>query len=91
MRLSCQLTNPRDIKAIKANNAYNHALASSNSTSFNNTTLDWDCDYVEYSTVPDQTGGAFWSILNRLFIGRLESPAHSNELTADKQYSSVSF
>lgn len=28
-----------------------------------------DCDYIEFSTVPDQTGGAFWSILNRLFIG----------------------
>jgi len=27
-----------------------------------------DCDYVEYSTVPDQAGGAFWSILNRIFI-----------------------
>lgn len=29
---------------------------------------DWDCDYYEYSTVPDQAGGPFWSILNRLFI-----------------------
>ncbi|WVQ97192.1 hypothetical protein IAU59_004302 [Kwoniella sp. CBS 9459] len=27
-----------------------------------------DCDYIEYSSVPDQTGGPFWSILNRLFI-----------------------
>jgi len=44
-----------DVRAIKANhNAENE---------------DWDCDYVEYSTVPDQTGGSFWSILNRLFIG----------------------
>lgn len=31
--------------------------------------IDWDCEYVEYSTVPDQTGGPFWSILNRIFIG----------------------
>ncbi|ORY25655.1 hypothetical protein BCR39DRAFT_499043 [Naematelia encephala] len=44
-----------DIKAIKAD-----SKLSDNDT--------WDCDYVEYSTVPDQTGGAFWSILNRLFI-----------------------
>ncbi|CAD6563929.1 MAG: hypothetical protein TREMPRED_002380 [Tremellales sp. Tagirdzhanova-0007] len=29
---------------------------------------NWDCDYVEYSTVPDQTGGPFWSILSRIFI-----------------------
>ncbi|KGB77660.1 hypothetical protein I307_03527 [Cryptococcus deuterogattii 99/473] len=27
-----------------------------------------DCDYIEYSSVPDQTGGPFWSILNRIFI-----------------------
>jgi hypothetical protein len=32
--------------------------------------IDWDCEYVEYSTVPDQTGGPFWSILNRIFIGQ---------------------
>ena len=42
-----------DFKAIKANRQVN---------------ANWDCDYVEYSTVPDQTGGSFWSILNRLFI-----------------------
>ncbi|ORX37317.1 hypothetical protein BD324DRAFT_625675 [Kockovaella imperatae] len=42
-----------DIKAIKA---------------YNSNEQDLDCDYVEYSTVPDQTGGAFWSILNRIFI-----------------------
>ena len=29
---------------------------------------EWECEYIEYSTVPDQTGGAFWSVLNRLFI-----------------------
>ncbi|OXG34748.1 hypothetical protein C359_06205 [Cryptococcus neoformans Bt120] len=27
-----------------------------------------DCDYIEYSSVPDQVGGPFWSILNRIFI-----------------------
>jgi hypothetical protein len=44
-----------DIKAIKAEH---HVTP----------TDDWDCVYVEYSTVPDQTGGPFWSILNRIFI-----------------------
>ncbi|ODN84124.1 hypothetical protein L202_00134 [Cryptococcus amylolentus CBS 6039] len=34
----------------------------------NPATDDDDCDYIEYSSVPDQTGGAFWSILNRIFI-----------------------
>lgn len=29
---------------------------------------EWECEYIEYSTVPDQAGGAFWSVLNRLFI-----------------------
>ena len=46
-----------DIKAIKAE---------SNLT--NGDGEEWDCEYIEYSTVPDQTGGAFWSVLNRLFI-----------------------
>jgi len=51
-----------DIKAIKA---WNHLKsAGTNGTE----EIDWDCEYVEYSTVPDQTGGPFWSILNRLFI-----------------------
>jgi hypothetical protein len=27
-----------------------------------------DCDYLEGSTVPNQPAGAFWAILNRLFI-----------------------
>ncbi|KAK1925779.1 hypothetical protein DB88DRAFT_539192 [Papiliotrema laurentii] len=49
------VTMSSDIKAIKA------AHHSPND-------VDIDCDYVEYSTVPDQTAGAFWSILNRLFI-----------------------
>ncbi|EIW73472.1 hypothetical protein TREMEDRAFT_67381 [Tremella mesenterica DSM 1558] len=52
-----------DVKAIKA---ASH-VPSSNST-MTATLSDIDCDYIEYSTVPDQTGGAFWSILNRLFI-----------------------
>ncbi|WVF70843.1 hypothetical protein IAT40_005637 [Kwoniella sp. CBS 6097] len=43
-----------DIKAIKA-------PVSANAE-------EVDCDYIEYSSVPDQTGGPFWSILNRIFI-----------------------
>ncbi|OCF33235.1 hypothetical protein I316_04976 [Kwoniella heveanensis BCC8398] len=31
-------------------------------------TQEVDCDYIEYSSVPEQTGGPFWSILNRIFI-----------------------
>jgi hypothetical protein len=59
-----QLIEPcSDIKAIRAGN--DPALE------------DIDCEYIEYSTVPDQTGGPFWSILNRLFISRqTESPSH---------------
>ncbi|RSH91025.1 hypothetical protein EHS25_010201 [Saitozyma podzolica] len=55
-----------DIKAIKASNA--SSSQSSTSQSNSTTAEDWDCDYYEYSSVPDQTGGPFWSILNRLFI-----------------------
>ncbi|WVW82216.1 hypothetical protein I302_104222 [Kwoniella bestiolae CBS 10118] len=44
-----------DIKAIKASNA-------------SSTEPEEDCEYYEYSSVPDQTGGPFWSILNRIFI-----------------------
>ncbi|KAJ9109203.1 hypothetical protein QFC21_000532 [Naganishia friedmannii] len=29
---------------------------------------DLDCDYFEYTSVPDQPGGIFWAILNRTFI-----------------------
>lgn len=49
-----------DIRAIKANNT-----ATANDLV--------DCDYIEYSSVPDQTGAAFWSILNRIFISEIAS------------------
>jgi hypothetical protein len=74
-----------DIKAIKAWNNYK----SPNSTNSGNGTvsdIDWDCEYVEYSTVPDQTGGPFWSILNRIFIRQSTFPSGA---FADEQYSSV--
>jgi len=69
-----------DIKAIKAWNQFKASAAGENSTMTDE--IDWDCEYVEYSTVPDQTGGAFWSILNRIFIGmspRLIDPYHRPE------------
>ncbi|KAI9634899.1 uncharacterized protein MKK02DRAFT_28024 [Dioszegia hungarica] len=47
------VTMAKDIKAIK------------NPAPVND---DWDCEYYEYSTVPDQTGGPFWSVLHRIFI-----------------------
>ncbi|WVR05821.1 hypothetical protein IAU60_002846 [Kwoniella sp. DSM 27419] len=50
------VTMANDIKAIKAPVPANHDHD------------EVDCDYIEFSSVPDQTGGPFWSILNRLFI-----------------------
>ncbi|WWC66435.1 uncharacterized protein I206_100337 [Kwoniella pini CBS 10737] len=49
------VTMANDIKAIKA-------------SGIPTTESEEDCDYYEYSSVPDQTGGPFWSILNRIFI-----------------------
>lgn len=39
-----------------------------------------DCDYIEYSSVPDQTGGPFWSILNRIFICELNGALAKQQL-----------
>lgn len=66
----------QDIQAIQASNAGSSSAPSSNSTLTLNSTLssgmasddDFECDYLEYSTVPNQPAGAFWAILNRLFI-----------------------
>ncbi|EJU00295.1 hypothetical protein DACRYDRAFT_23234 [Dacryopinax primogenitus] len=66
----------QDIQAIRDANsgAVTSGIASSNSTLFSNTTMSMatdefvECDYLEYSTVPNQPAGAFWAILNRLFI-----------------------
>ncbi|KAG8217787.1 hypothetical protein J3R82DRAFT_5949 [Butyriboletus roseoflavus] len=49
---------------IEAVNAYDSAKQSGNSTS----QAFVDCDYIENSTVPNQVGGVFWAIINRLFI-----------------------
>ncbi|WRT64073.1 uncharacterized protein IL334_001001 [Kwoniella shivajii] len=49
------VTMANDIKAIKSSSAAS-------------TEQEEECDYYEYSSVPDQTGGPFWSILNRIFI-----------------------
>ena len=44
--------------------------AKGNSTAGNSTT-EYKCDYIFNSTIPDQAGGAFWSVLNRVFIREL--------------------
>lgn len=62
-----------DIKAIKAWNTFKGSAGGAGGNSTMVEEIDWDCEYVEYSTVPDQTGGAFWSILNRIFI-RMSHP-----------------
>jgi hypothetical protein len=49
---------------IEAVNAYDSANQSSNTTS----QATVDCDYILDSTVPNQIGGVFWAVINRLFI-----------------------
>lgn len=57
-----------DVKAV--NRFMEAGKASINSTSaIGNVTLDaMDFDYITGSTVPNQPAGAFWAVLNRLFI-----------------------
>ncbi|KAI9571260.1 hypothetical protein HD554DRAFT_2320798 [Boletus coccyginus] len=50
---------------IEAVNAYDAAKQSSNTTT--NEALV-DCEYILDSTVPNQIGGVFWAVINRLFI-----------------------
>jgi len=48
-------------------NAVNHWIAQGkNNTTATNDMVD--CDYIEGSTVPNQPAGAFWAVINRLFI-----------------------
>jgi hypothetical protein len=48
-------------------------LAASSMDNSPNVTVNDYCNYIPSSTVPLQTAGAFWSILNRLFLGEWES------------------
>jgi len=57
----------QDIQAIRGENSDSSSSGSSNST-MSATDEYVDCDYLEDSTVPNQPAGAFWAILNRLFI-----------------------
>ncbi|KAG9318752.1 hypothetical protein JVU11DRAFT_851 [Chiua virens] len=50
---------------IEATNAYESGKQNSNTTT---SQAFVDCDYIEDSTVPNQIGGLFWAVINRLFI-----------------------
>jgi len=49
---------------IEAVNAYDSAKQSNSTTSQDLV----DCEYILDSTVPNQIGGVFWAVINRLFI-----------------------
>jgi len=51
-----------DVTAV--NNFMSEAQASGNTTQ----SLLENCDYIQNSTVPNQTAGVFWAVVNRLFI-----------------------
>ncbi|KAF8559860.1 hypothetical protein OG21DRAFT_1503083 [Imleria badia] len=51
---------------IEAVNAYQSAKQTSNTTSANEAFVD--CEYILDSTVPNQIGGVFWAVINRLLI-----------------------
>ncbi|KZO97575.1 hypothetical protein CALVIDRAFT_74517 [Calocera viscosa TUFC12733] len=57
----------QDITAIREAASDSSSTVSSNSTSSAADDMV-ECDYLDYSTVPNQPAGAFWAILNRLFI-----------------------
>jgi len=59
-----------DIKAVNSFVAAGNVIGDtgSGSTSSNSTTSFTDFDYITGSTVPNQTAGPFWAILNRLLI-----------------------
>jgi len=52
------------VKDIEAVNSFDAAKQSGNVTAQDLV----DCDYIENSTVPNQIGGVFWAIINRLLI-----------------------
>jgi len=51
-----------DIKAVRSGST---SVTTTDSAGHTET---FDCDYFENSTVPNQPAGAFWAIVNRLFI-----------------------
>jgi len=52
------------VKDIEAVNSFDAAKQSGNVTAQDLV----DCDYIENSTVPNQIGGVFWAVINRLLI-----------------------
>jgi len=51
-----------DIKAVR------RGSSSLMTTDANGQTETYECDYFDNSTVPNQPAGAFWAVVNRLFI-----------------------
>ncbi|CAA7262190.1 unnamed protein product [Cyclocybe aegerita] len=65
------VTLANDIKAVNHfMDASKQADATTDATGSSNSTIDAmrDADYIMGSTVPNQPAGAFWAVLNRLFI-----------------------
>jgi len=52
---------------IEAVNAYDSAKQSSSNTT-SQALVECDSEYIGESTVPNQIGGVFWAVINRLFI-----------------------
>jgi len=57
-----------DIKAVNRFVAAGKDASTSDTANTNATAQMFDSDYIPGSTVPNQPAGAFWAVLNRLFI-----------------------
>ncbi|KAF5329653.1 hypothetical protein D9619_008922 [Psilocybe cf. subviscida] len=63
------VTLANDIKAVNAFMAAGKAASAAGSAASNSTITSMDnMDYIAGSTVPNQSAGAFWAVLNRLLI-----------------------
>lgn len=60
-----------DGEAIREDRTSAVPTTSRGNTTSSNSTMEFKCDYIFNSTIPDQAGGAFWSVLNRVFIREL--------------------
>lgn len=57
-----------DGEAIREDRTSTVPSSSRSKSTSGNSTTEFKCDYIFNSTIPDQAGGAFWSVLNRVFI-----------------------
>ena len=57
-----------DGEAIREDRTSAVPFSSKDNSMPSNSTTKYKCDYIFNSTIPDQAGGAFWSVLNRVFI-----------------------